>query len=345
MDLTVQKVDHIADLDAQEWDALGAGSLFSSHAWHRYGEQAMTGCKPLYLVVRQGKQAVARASFWLVPNEPLPVGEIGQPWNNLLRAFFHRWPLLICRSPLADASGLALPDTPVRDQALRAIVDAAQCYARSVRASYMVFDYLDAQQASLPGWPDKWSVMRLAEPGTCLPIIWDSYDQFLKDLPKSAWKDFRRQANQASRMGLQVSTDEPVNSEEALPLIRAVEHKHGALPKPWAEDMLRCADQVHSTWITARIDGRLVGCGLLLHDNGVFLATLLGLDYTCSYVYFQILYRAIRETISQGGQMLRAGSGAYDLKQRLGLKIEDNNHLRFAGQNHLLGWLGSLALA
>jgi hypothetical protein len=330
MDLAVQKVDHIADFDAHEWDALGAGNLFSSHAWHRYGEQAMTGCKPLYLVVRQDKQAVARASFWLVPNEPLPVGEIGQPWNNLLRAFFHRWPLLICRSPLADASGLALPDTPARDQALRAIVDAAQRYARSVHASYMIFDYLDAQQASLPGWPGKWSVMRLAEPGTCLPIIWDSYDQFLKDLPKSAWKDYRRQANQASRMGLQVSTDEPVNSEEALPLIRSVERKHGSLPKPW---------------ITARIDGRLVGCGLLLHDNGVFLATLLGLDYTCSYVYFQILYRAIRETISQGGQMLRAGSGAYDLKQRLGLKIEDNNHLRFAGQNHLLGWLGSLALA
>lgn len=345
MDLKIQAANRIVDLKADEWDALSASRPFSSHAWYRYGEQAMTGCSPLYLIVRQGGLPVARASFWLVPNEPLPTGEIAKPWDSLLRAFLKRWPLLICRSPLADTGGLVLPDTPVRDQALRAIIEAVRQFGRNARASYLIFDYLDAQQAGLSGWPGKWSVLRLSEPGTFLPIIWNSYDQFLNDLSKSAWKDYRRQANRAERMGLQVTTGEPVNSGEALPLIRAVEQRHGSLPKPWAGDMLRCAEQVSSTWITARIEGRLVGCGLLLQDNGVFLATLLGLDYSCSYVYFQILYRAIRETISQGGRMLRAGSGAYDLKQRLGLQIEDNNHLRFAGQNQLLNWLGSLAQA
>lgn len=345
MDLSVQAVNSIADLQADEWDMLSAGMPFSSHAWYRYGEQAMSDCRPLYLIARQGDRPVARASFWLVPNEPLPTGEIPQPWNGLLRGFLRRRPLLICRSPLSDTGGLVLPDCSLRDQALRVLIEAAQQFAHSARASFLIFDYLDGQQANMTGWPGQWSGLCLAEPGTSLPITWDRYDQYLSALPKSAWKDYRRQANQASRMGLQVSTGEPVNREEALPLIRAVERRHASLPKPWAEDMLRCAAQVPSTWITARIGERLVGCGLLLQDNGVFLATLLGLDYTCSYVYFQILYRAIRETINQGGRLLRAGSGAYDLKQRLGLQIEDNNHLRFTGQTRLLNWLGGLALA
>lgn len=345
MDLRVQATNQITEIRAEEWDAISAGRPFSSHAWYRYGEQSMTGCRPLYLIVRRDGRPVARASFWLVPNEPLPTAEIPQRWNTLLRAFLRRWPLLICRSPLADTGGLVLPDTPEQEPALRALIAEAQAFARRARASYLIFDYMDAQLAHMAGWPGKWSLLRLSEPGTCLPITWDSYDHYLKDLSKSAWKDYRRQANQAERMGLQVNTGEPVDREEALPLIRAVEQRHGSLPKPWAEDMLRCAGQVPSTWITARIDGRLVGCGLLLQDNGVFLATLLGLDYTCSYVYFQILYRAIRETISQGGTLLRAGSGAYELKQRLGLQIEDNNHLRFAGQTRLLNWVSSLALA
>jgi hypothetical protein len=344
MDLSVEVAHGIDGIDAQAWDTLSAGRAFSSFAWYQYGERAMTGCRPLYIIVRQGARWVARGSFWLIPNEPLPTGSIAQPWSSAIQACMRAWPLLICRSPFGDTSGLILPEPPLRGAALQAILAAARDFARSARASFLVFDYLDAQQSGLPDWPERWTSLQLADPGTVLPITWDSYDAYLQSLSKSAWKDYRRQANQAARMRLEVSAGEPVGSlTESLPLIRAVEQVHGSLPKPWAEAMLQNAVMLPSTWITARIDERLVGCGLLLQDRGVFLATLLGLDYTCSYVYFQILYRAIRETICQGGCQLRAGSGAYALKQRLGLQLEGNNYLRFAGQNRLLNGLGRLA--
>lgn len=88
--------------------------------------------------------------------------------------------------------------------------------------------------------------------------------------------------------------------------------------------------------------GQLVGCGLLLADGESRLATLLGLDYRIPYVYFQIMYAAIRDAISDGARLLRAGSGAYDFKRRLGFQTETNNHLRFSGQTWLLGRLGRL---
>lgn len=331
------------------WDRLSGTRPFASYRWYRYGERAMEDCTPLYVCVSRRGEAVARASFWLVRNEPLPLQP--GPLRGALHAFLRVKPLLVCRSPVADASGLVLPgadaDPALRGPALRAILETARAYGRRAGASFLMFDYLSPEQTALAEWPGELVAMTLAEPGTCLPVAWESYEAYLKSLSKSAWKDYRRQHNQAERRGVEIRTSLAVDAAEmddALRLIHGVEARHGAPQKPWARAMLANAAQAAAaTWITARVAGRLVGCGLLLADQGVHLATLLGLEEGEPYVYFQIVYRAIRQAIESGAQALRAGSGAYELKQRLGFQIEANNYLRFSGQGRLLGWAGKFA--
>jgi predicted N-acyltransferase len=345
MDFEVRAAHCIEDMDRETWDGFSSGRPFASHGWYRYGERAMPGCPPLYVSVFRRGEMIARASFWLVRDEPLPLPA------RLLRAGLRRFlaarPLLVCRSPLADASGLILPAAPHRQAALERILAAAEEFGRSAKASFLVFDYLDPRQAGLADWQAHFMQVQFSEPGTRLALVWDSFEDYLRGLSKPAWKDYRRQLNQARRNDLEVTTRPAadLDIEEALPLIRGVETRHGAPPKPWARTMLANASLNGATWIEARSKGRLAGCGLLLADGDARLATLLGLDYSVPYVYFQLMYAAIREAIAQGARLLRAGSGAYAFKHRLGFETEPNNQLRFAGQTRLLGQIGRLVAA
>lgn len=340
----IQTAHRIDEIGRAAWDALGDDRPFSSYDWYRYGELAMSDSTPFYVFVLDGGEPIARASFWLVRDEPMPVRS--SLARRSLEAFLHARPLLICRSPLADSSGLFLPDPPRRQPALQAILETAREYARSAGVSFMVCDYLSPQESAQVDWPGGWRPVVMDEPGTCLPITWDNFEAFKKGLSRSAWKDYRRESNQAARQNLTMTAEPRVapSPEAVLPLIRSVEQRHGATPKPWARAMLENAGRLPSIWISAHIDGsqadQLAGCGLLLSDRGVYIATLLGLDYTYSYIYFQLFYQAIQSVIEQGGRMLRAGSGAYAFKQRLGFTIEDNNHLNFAGQGRVMSFLG-----
>jgi len=336
---------HIEDIGEGNWDALSGARPFNGFRWYRYGERAMPDCPPFYVSVLSRGQTVGRASFWLVRNEPLPVS------SRLLRSGLQRFlslrPLLICRSPLADASGLIIPPGELSSAVFEQILSAAEEYGRSVKASFLVFDYLEPDQASMPEWQDRLIRIQMAEPGTGLPITWSSFEAYLKGLSKAAWKDYRRHLNQARRHDLVVTTsrDAKIDIDHALPLIRNVEARHGAAPKPWARNMLENLAGIDATWIQVSLKGRMVGCGLMLADGDARLATLLGLDYSVPYVYFQIMYAAISESIVQGARLLRAGSGAYEFKQRLGFVTETNNHLCFAGQTRLFSRLGQLASA
>jgi hypothetical protein len=118
------------------------------------------------------------------------------------------------------------------------------------------------------------------------------------------------------------------------------------MPKPWARRLLSLANQPNATWLAARCKGELVGCGLVLNDGRVQMATLLGINYQVQYVYFQLMYTAIRNAVEQKAGVLRAGSGAYPFKSRLGFTLEDNNFIAYAGCGpafHRLGqWLSRL---
>lgn len=341
MKLDIRIATSTAEIDRVEWDRLSANRPFASYHWHCFGESVLAPAPCWYVQVYDAGEMIARATFWLSRQEPLPLSSAAE--RLAVSAMFRCRPLLVCRSPLADWSGLILPEDGRRAEALSTICQAAAEIAARQRASFTAFDYLDPSTLEEDWQSLNFSRLDIDDPGTCLAVERSGFDDFLRGLSKSAYKDYRRHTNQAAARKIEVTVQDRVSDlEDALALIRAVESRHGSMPKPWARALLEQASQGNVAWLSARQDDRLVGCGLILRDERVHLATLLGLDYRVEYVYFQLMYAAIGHAIEQQAQALRAGSGAYSFKQRLGFRLEDNHHLLFSGRGPIFQRLGLL---
>jgi len=347
MDFDIQIAHSVEEVGQEAWDNLGQGFPFASYRWYRFGERVLTDAAHLYIILSQRGQPMARCTLWLKTQEPLPIRPTVV--RRLIEGFIKRRPLLVCRSPLTSISGLVLPHTPLSDKARTLIAQIALDEARQLDTSFLVFDYLKAQETSPADWPEPFSVVQVSDPGTHLSITWSDFDCYVSQLSKSARKDYRRHRNRATDLGIKIAcrpltnplTEDTVS--QAMTLIGNVDRHHGSPSHPYGREMLENAHTAESTWITAKIDGQLVGCGLALRDGEVQFLALLGLDYQVQYVYFQMIYAAIRSAIENDVKVLRGGSGTYSLKRRLGFEPEDNNYVTFAGRGALLQKLGRWA--
>ena len=337
---TIQQIGRAGDIGRTDWDALSAGRPFASYRWTRFGETVMSDCSPTYLILHFDNQPAARATFWRVAAEPLPLPPLVRtPVSALLR----RRPLLICRAPLANWTGLLLPDDPSLRSAARTALHAEGLrLLEEARGSYLLFDFLDAPDLA---WPADVTVTTVSDPGTRLDIRWKSFNEYLASTDKRGRQHFKRVQHEAGKLGLQISEHPSVaNVDEAMPLIRAVERKFHAASNPWMRSLLENADQVCGIWLEVRLGERLVGCGLLLEDNGVLLAAALGLAEGVQYAYFLLVYACLQIAIQRQVKTLRLGSGAYDVKRHLGCELETNNHTAVAAYSPMLrrlaNWLG-----
>lgn len=337
MNFDLHVAHSVDEIDSAAWDRLSRGRPFASARWYRFAESVLAGDVPFYLVLACAGEPVGRATLWLTKQEPLPIASVVM--RRILQSMLRRWPLLVCRSPLSAAGGLILPEPPLRDTTLDVLAQAAQQIGRERQASTVMFDYLEPPETQWSAWPATFHVTSL-DAGMYLELSWPDFEAYVKQLPKSVVKDYRRQRNRANDLGLVITADQtPPLEREALPLIRNVERRHHAAPNPWVAGILQHAHLTDSTWLKATIADRLVGCGLLIGEGDTRSLALLGLDYEVSYVYFQLIYAAIRCAIEQGVRVLRGGTGTYELKQRLGFQPENNNCLVYTINNRMLRWL------
>jgi CelD/BcsL family acetyltransferase involved in cellulose biosynthesis len=237
-----------------------------------------------------------------------------------------RRPLLVCRSPLADTSALLLPGGSLRDEALSVLTQAAQVEFKKQRGSFLVFDYLLTEQLKYP-WPPGYEPITVSEPGTYMPIQWESFEAYLEAGNKKDRQHYKRSLKEAEANGLVLTRHQTIPDIEAsLALIRNVSIWHGSAPNPWTRGMLENFSMTDGTWLEIRKDGKLVGCGAVMRDNRFQLASALGLEDDVPGGYFLLLYAALQEAFDHNIRLVRFGSGAYDVKRRLGMHLEDTNH-------------------
>jgi hypothetical protein len=329
MNIDACVVQSVTEIDPESWDVSGTDTPFSSYQWYAFCEKVMPDCSPAHILLFRDGCTFARGSFWLMRKDVLP---ITSPLNRKAGEWLmRRKPLLVCRSPVANESGLALP-LRGRREAFARLSEVAEAHARKYSGSFVIYDYLNMQEVKPELLPDRYSYAEVVEPGTALILNWNSFENFLSTLSKPAWKDYRRHSNQAAKLGIRITSHSTVDDiPEAVDLIRRVERFHGTAQNPWTESILAHMHMVDGTWLEARQNDRLVGCGLLLRDGKHLVATLMGLDHDTKYAYFPFIYTAIQIAIEQGVQIFHAGSGAYELKQRLGFGLEANNHIAFTG--------------
>lgn len=329
MNIDALIVQSVSDVDPKLWEVPGSDLPFLSYQWFAFCERIMPECSPAHILLFRDGRTYARGSFWLMRKDVLPISsQVGRMAGEWL---MRRKPLLVCRSPVANVTGLALP-TSDREEAFIALAEAAEELGRKSGASFVLYDYFNPREVNLQILPNQYKHMELSEPGTALEIQSKTFEDFLSLLSKQAWKDYRRHSNQAAKLGIRITRHSSVpNVEEAVDLIRRVEKHHGTAPNPWVEAILMNMNMVGGIWLEGRRNEKLVGCGLLLQDGDHLVATLMGLDYDIRYAYFPFIYSAIQTAIEQGIRIFHAGSGAYELKQRLGFVLEENNHIVFGG--------------
>lgn len=339
--IELQVANSIREIDADGWNNLSEGLPFQSHAWYLFGEQVMDDCEPIYLLAYADGVLLGRGCFWVVRNEPLP--QYAGIWRNILKPMLSKWPLLICRSPLSYTSGLVLPkELPLRKDILGVFVEKALDQGRQRKCSFMLFDYLSKEEKG--SLPDKLWIMEMPGPGTVMQNIWKDFDDYLEHGNKKDRQHYRRTVREAEKLSIRIKHDDRVDIDnELLALIQNVESQHGAPHNPWMVNMLQNREMVRSTFLTAMIDEKIVGCGLLLEDNQAQMASALGLAGDVPYVYLMLVYEGIKIALEHKMKLLRWGSGAYDLKQRLGFIHEDNSLSVFAPIHpfvwKLAGWL------
>jgi hypothetical protein len=284
----------------------------------------MTDSPATYLLARDGETPVAGAALFRVSNEPLPLPEVAR---RFMESILKHKPLLVCRSPLADTSAMLLPGEPLRDEALTAIARAAHDEFRKQKCSFLVFEYLLTEQLKYPSWPTGYEPITLSEPGTYMPIEWQSFEEYLDRDNKKNRQNYDQSLREAAENGLTLTKRTSIpDVEKALELIKNVSIWNGAAPNPWMRGLLENFALVDGTWIEIHKEGQLVGCSAVVRDNHFQLATGLGLEDDVPGGYFLLLYTALQEALEHNVRLVRFGTGAYDVKRRLGFHLEDTNH-------------------
>jgi predicted N-acyltransferase len=230
---------------------------------------------------------------------------------------------------------LAFGDDSRRHDILAEFASTALHIAKNQQASFVIFDYLS--KADIHDWPECFSAISDIDAGTKMENRWMSMNDYLDSGNKKDRQHYKRVLREAEKSGIKIDRHVCAeNIDDALLLIRNVEQEHGALPNPWAQKMLEHMQMVSSSFLTARIDNRLVGCGLLFEDNDSQMTSMLGLAKDVPYVYFMLVYESLKMAFERKVRFLRWGSGAYDVKQRLGFSLEDNGSLVFTAVNPYL---------
>ncbi|MBN2388586.1 MAG: GNAT family N-acetyltransferase [Anaerolineales bacterium] len=323
------------------WNRLSGGRPFQSYAWYVWGEKILSDCPPTYILLSRDDREIARAAFWLTRNEPLSV--FPPMARALLGRLLQHRPLMICRSPLACTSGVILPESQLRRDALKTIADTALEIARNQHASLVLFDF-ETAQASQIEWPNGFRCISLNDPGTRLEIRWANFEEYLASLSKNQRKHYKRSVRNANDLGIRVARHSAVSDiPTALELVGKIDRRYGNSPDPWIRRVMEHLHLSGGTWLTAHLGDRLVGSELVLRDGNSHLHTGLGIQDDLPYVYFVLGYEGIRLAIEQGVQTLRWGSGAFEVKQRLGFQPETNDHFVFSGTGILTRWLCRLA--
>ena len=338
----VQIAHTVAKVGEEAWDRLSAGRPFASYRWYRFGEKAMAYALPCYAILSRHGEPVARATFWLTPRELMPVKPRLIRW--FVESLIRRWPLLVCQSPLtssAATSGLILPEPPLREQALATLAQIGRDLAAQYRTSFCLFGYLEEEQARSSAWPPGYVPSLMWGSGTRLEIEWGDFDGYLAHLSKKRRYNLRRNRRLGEEQGIEIKCHPVVTDVEgAMALHHKVNARHSGPTEPWMRGAFQHAAMVDAVWLTAEVEGRMVGCELMLGDQDVWLVTGLGLDYTIDYAYFLLGYADIECAIEKKARVLRWGSLTYDVKRRLGFELESNDWVVFGGRGALLQRLG-----
>jgi predicted N-acyltransferase len=342
MSYLVQIIDDLGSLQNEIWNSAAPQAAFHDAQWMRFAQQIIKDFRPLCALLMEGEQVVGTASF-VLSNDPGVTLESGFG-RYILQTLLKRYPLLLCQTPIANKSGLVLP-VGHETEGLLALDSAVRAHIGRYHTSFLVYGWLsEAEKVSFER-SGKYNVVAL-DSGMSLKIQWANFEDYHKTLSRTMRRNVKRHDKAATEMGIRLERTHHFAHEtpHMMQLVHNVWQHHGNdFAFPYRDDMFATVERDlpnNSIMIFARQHDQIVGLGLLIWDKDVMTWAMLGLDYSVRYVYFQIIYEAIRVAIDLGIKTIQGGTGAYEFKRRLGF-TEQPSQVAFGASLPILRWFAN----
>ena len=330
--MIAQILDDIEHVDRAEWDALGRGSFYASHAWMRY-QQMDPHSRAYYVFIRDDdRRPVAATAVYLVERE----SNAGYDPTALLPGLGEG-----CRRPggrltvlVGNRRGysnrLLIAAGADRPSAVRSLADAveqvvAECSAD--RAWWLYVDRADAE--SLVGAANA-ADPALLTAGCAITLAGDRFADYLASVPPSVRKRVRRDRRTFAAARYDVASPSFADCWPSLsPLVTSHENHHGhVIDADTVAGLLRVqaetVGQASHVHMCSR-DGRAVACAVGYSTREEVAARFYGFDHTQPAVaqeYFELAYYRLIETAYHiGASRLHLGIGTLRTKIRRGAVV------------------------
>lgn len=235
--------------------------------------------------------------------------------------------LCLAGSPGTYENHLALASSTHRPEAMRVarvLVEGSRSLARNAGCPYVMFPYLDERQST---WLEEYRAAATAvsvRHKAVLPVIWDSFEDYLMWLPHGRRQDARRSRRRFLRSEIDVC-EHPLADVaiDVAPLIAQTEKRHGrdVEPEQIASYFMLLGTHLDDDGfvLVANKNGRPVASTVILACGNRWIIRAWGCDYAAlgdEELYFNLVYyEPIARGIGRGAALLDFGVGALRPKE------------------------------
>jgi predicted N-acyltransferase len=324
MTFTVEIFESIEQINQDAWDQLVKDRPFANSLWLRVTENVLVTHQPRYILLRQADELKAGAICLLQSRFQSPLLQFMLGW------YIRRFPGLRCGIPISYHSGLIFHPESSPGDWLPALVQGIQKLIQRDHVSFYTIDHLSPADAV-------WTYLQTRGyhriehlPEVYLDVQWESFEDYLTQLPKKKRKEYVRIKGRLERENITIETASLQNQDQrALQrLVNNVFERHKE-PTLYQSDLFLTANALMGEdfkLIVAHQSGQLIGCIALLRNGSEWMIKWPGLDYERALdtgTYYGLLAECVRQTIQSGGTRLHLGATAYQTKQHFGVTVEN----------------------
>ncbi|MBU7042149.1 MAG: GNAT family N-acetyltransferase [Theionarchaea archaeon] len=313
--LSVSVHTSIENVDHMQWNEVVGNDLFHTIDWLKLLEVSLPEeVNPFYITVYRGSVLVGA----------------GICYNTIERQFKIPIPVIICTFPLFEEMAL-FTRIPQDREVFSVLIDTLESIARNCKVHTLL---ITKSPSGFYGeiLKEKGYHHLHLMPTTYLDITWDTFQDYLKSLPRKAKKNIRHTLNQGKKRGLRLVHSQDLSDIEYLyELFRATLDRYGHQNLiPFQLEVFKNLTTYvkEYTYVIRCYHGEeLLGYWMYFFDGNIASLAISGMDQSRApayNTYFNVCYDTIREMIERGCERAWFGLSTYEVKRRIGCKLKTN---------------------
>jgi predicted N-acyltransferase len=341
-ELTIERVDRIAEVDCAGWARVAANDVYAQHGWLRVVEDTVAeASRPIYFLAFENGDLQGAAVCYRFDRGASPSSLERQLFGRLaagarrlggsLSPALYCGPLMGQGRYLLWRRDLAADDV---DALLGALLDEICAFASAERLLLAVGKLPTHETSVVRALAGRRFIRTLNWPVSYIDLEWPDFDAYVTHLGgggSSMATKVRREVAGPAKSGFELERGAalPHRDAEIFELIRANLRAHSRLSIDIAPKFLQQLQAWHAgqsvVSVATSSDGALAGAALLLTAGERAAGPLIGVSdderNRKAFTYFNLaFYTPIKYCIEHGIKRLELGAGLYEMKRRRGCR-------------------------